>query len=137
MLVHLPLNDMNQRINASQTPRVIVHLVASPFFGGPERQMLGLANHLDETYRSVFLSFAEQGLAESFLQHTIDAGHEAIALQSNTPHFVSCIQEVAARLRKLRTKVRSIANAESISLPPPGFEPRRAGHCDRCGGAAL
>ena len=37
-------------------PIVIANLAASPFLGGPERQMLGLAEHLPERYRSVFLS---------------------------------------------------------------------------------
>lgn len=36
----------------------IVHLTASTFYGGPERQMLGLARHLPDSYRSSFLSFS-------------------------------------------------------------------------------
>ena len=39
----------------------LVHLTASSFFGGPERQMLGLARVLPTSYRSTFLSFAEDG----------------------------------------------------------------------------
>ena len=41
----------------------IVHLLASPFIGGPERQVLGLAQALPGEFRSTFLSFAERGLA--------------------------------------------------------------------------
>jgi hypothetical protein len=41
----------------------IVHLMASPFVGGPERQVLGLARALSSDHRTTFLSFAERGLA--------------------------------------------------------------------------
>src|SRR5438128_1717991 len=37
----------------------LVHLTASPFFGGPERQMLGLADALPPGYDTTFVSFAE------------------------------------------------------------------------------
>src|SRR5947207_765755 len=39
----------------------IVHLTASAFLGGPERQMLGLAEVLPPEYRTVFLLFPEKG----------------------------------------------------------------------------
>ena len=45
----------------------IVHLVASPFLGGPERQMLGLAATLPGRYRTAFLGYAEGGLGLPFL----------------------------------------------------------------------
>ena len=45
----------------------IVHLLASPFVGGPERQVLGLARHLPAEFETSFLSFAEGGKAEAFL----------------------------------------------------------------------
>ena len=40
----------------------IVQLMASPFVGGPERQILGLARALPASYQTTFLSFAERGL---------------------------------------------------------------------------
>ena len=46
---------------------LLAHLLASPFFGGPERQMLSLARHLLPDCDSVFLSFAEQGKARPLL----------------------------------------------------------------------
>src|SRR5207253_4391937 len=58
----------------------IVHLMASPFYGGPERQMLGLARHLPRELESVFLSFAERGLAQAFLDETRRHGFEGKAL---------------------------------------------------------
>ena len=42
--------------------RTIVHLTGSTCFGGPERQMLGLARALPaDQYRTVFLLFREGG----------------------------------------------------------------------------
>ena len=43
----------------------IVHLTASTFFGGPERQMIGLARHLPPSHRTHILSFGEGGRAEA------------------------------------------------------------------------
>ena len=45
----------------------IVHLTASTFLGGPERQMLGLAAALPRDYTSTFLSFSEGGRCRGFL----------------------------------------------------------------------
>jgi glycosyltransferase involved in cell wall biosynthesis len=83
----------------------IVHLLASPFFGGPERQMLGLAQHLPATYRSTFLTFAERGLCQAFLTQVERAGLEGHALQHNFPHLGRAVREVAGELRRLRADV--------------------------------
>ena len=45
---------------------IIVHLTTSPFFGGPERLMLGLTQSLPASCRSVFVLFADQGKARHF-----------------------------------------------------------------------
>jgi glycosyltransferase involved in cell wall biosynthesis len=84
---------------------VIVHLMASPFFGGPERQMLGLARHLPGSARSVFLTFAEQGRCVAFLDQVHAHGFEGVGLQENTPHFRLSAAEVARHLRRLRADV--------------------------------
>jgi glycosyltransferase involved in cell wall biosynthesis len=83
----------------------IVHLMASPFFGGPERQMLGLALHMPAAYQNVFLSFAERGLCQAFLDEVAKHGLEGRALKHNAPRYVRCISEVAKELRKLRADV--------------------------------
>jgi glycosyltransferase involved in cell wall biosynthesis len=80
----------------------VVHLMASPFYGGPERQMLGLARHLPREVESRFLSFAERGLAQAFLDEVRRHGFEAKALLHNTPHFLACIREVADELRNVQ-----------------------------------
>jgi glycosyltransferase involved in cell wall biosynthesis len=77
----------------------IAHLTASPFFGGPERQMLGLGLALPEECRSLYLSFAERGLARPFLEQLQRRGLEARALRHNFPRLPAAIAEVATELR--------------------------------------
>jgi glycosyltransferase involved in cell wall biosynthesis len=84
---------------------IIVHLLASPFFGGPERQVLGLAQHLPADYRSRFLSFAEGGRARDFLDRAAAAGFEARALRHNWPHMLRAAGEVAQYLRSANANV--------------------------------
>lgn len=79
----------------------VVHLMASPFYGGPERQMLGLARHLPSEVESIFLSFAERGLAQAFLDEVRRHGYEGKSLLSNTPRYFACVREVADELRRL------------------------------------
>ncbi|HVS38327.1 MAG TPA: glycosyltransferase, partial [Gemmataceae bacterium] len=80
---------------------LVVHLMASPFVGGPERQVLGLARHMTADCRTVFLSFAERGLAEPFLAKAAGDGFQAIRLAENAPHFLRAAAEVADWLRTL------------------------------------
>lgn len=81
--------------------RVIVHLLASPFYGGPERQVLGLATAMAKS-RSVFLSFFEKGKAAPFLEQARQRGFEAIGLETNTPNLLGSVREVAGQLRRLQ-----------------------------------
>jgi glycosyltransferase involved in cell wall biosynthesis len=83
----------------------VVHLAASPFFGGPERQMLGLALSLPRAYRSTFLSFAERGLCRPFLERLRAHDFEAIELRHNAPHFRAAVHEVASQLERLSADV--------------------------------
>jgi glycosyltransferase involved in cell wall biosynthesis len=83
----------------------IVHLMASPFVGGPERQVLGLARGLPEGCRSIFLSFAESGRARPFLERARADGFEAVELRENFPRLGRAIREVAGHLRRLRADV--------------------------------
>ena len=83
----------------------VVHLMASPFVGGPERQVLGLAQALPPNYRSAFLSFAEGGRARPLLEAARRLGCDAIELRHNTPHVGRAVREVAEHLRRLRADV--------------------------------
>jgi glycosyltransferase involved in cell wall biosynthesis len=78
----------------------IVHMATSPFFGGPERLMLGLAMALRGACRSAFLLFADRGKSEAFRRQLLAHGLEAAALARDTPHLVAMVGEVARRLRE-------------------------------------
>jgi glycosyltransferase involved in cell wall biosynthesis len=83
----------------------IVHLTASTFYGGPERQMLGLARHLPDSHRSIFLSFAEGGACRPFIGMARHHGFEAHALRHDTPHLWAASREIAAYLHRFGTHV--------------------------------
>lgn len=83
----------------------VVHLMASPFFGGPERQVLGLARALPAAYQTIFLSFPERGLSEDFLARARAEGYPAIRLRENAPHLMRAVAEVADQLRQHRADV--------------------------------
>jgi glycosyltransferase involved in cell wall biosynthesis len=83
----------------------LVHLTASTFFGGPERQMLGLARALAGTCRTTFLSFAEGGRCHAFLVEAVHQGFAARALENDTPHLARALSELTDHLRQLRTTV--------------------------------
>jgi glycosyltransferase involved in cell wall biosynthesis len=84
---------------------VIVQLMASPFVGGPERQLLGLAAALPNSCRSVFLSFSEGGRGRAVLDAARRDGLEAVELKHNVASFRSAVSEVVAHLRRLRADV--------------------------------
>jgi len=84
---------------------ILVHLTSSTFFGGPERQMLGLATALPERFRSVFLSFSEDGKCAAFLDRARDQGFKAEALNHDTPHLHAAIGELTMRLRGMGAHV--------------------------------
>jgi glycosyltransferase involved in cell wall biosynthesis len=79
----------------------IVHLTASTFHGGPERQMLGLAHHLPPTDATFFLSFAEGGRCRPFLSTARHHGFEAISLEHDTPRLVGAVREIAGHLKAI------------------------------------
>jgi glycosyltransferase involved in cell wall biosynthesis len=83
----------------------VVHLTASTFYGGPERQMLGLADHLPHEFRTTIISFREGGRCGEFLRTAADRRFDAVALDHDTPHLRSAARELAAVLRGRRSDV--------------------------------
>jgi len=79
--------------------------MASPFIGGPERQMLGLAEALPREYRTTFLSFSERGLCRPFLDEARRCGFDALELKFNFPDVRRAASEVAGHLRRLRADI--------------------------------
>lgn len=82
--------------------RRLIHLTASRFFGGPERQMLGLARRLRADHHTAIASFSETGLCRDFLARVAAAGLRAIELQHDTPHLVRATNEVRQLIRNQR-----------------------------------
>jgi glycosyltransferase involved in cell wall biosynthesis len=93
----------------------VVHLTASTLFGGPERQMLGLAGALAGECRSVFLSFAEGGRCGAFLAEARRQGFEAATLEHDTPHLRAATRDLAAALRRTGADVL-LCNGYKASL---------------------
>ncbi|OWK47313.1 glycosyltransferase [Fimbriiglobus ruber] len=83
----------------------VVHLTASTFFGGPERQMLGLAEHLPPDCHTTFVSFREGGRCEAFLNVVRHNGFDAVGLRHDTPHVRSALRELTETLRAVRADV--------------------------------
>jgi glycosyltransferase involved in cell wall biosynthesis len=93
----------------------VVHLTASTLFGGPERQMLGLAGALAPECRSLFLSFAEGGRCGAFIEEARRQGFEADALEHDTPRLRAATRELAAALRRAGADVL-LCNGYKASL---------------------
>lgn len=83
----------------------IVHLIASSFFGGPERQMLGLARALPDEVETSFASFSENGRCQAFLNEVEHAGFSAHKLVHDSPHLFKCVREVAEVLRERQADI--------------------------------
>ena len=83
----------------------VVHLTASTFFGGPERQMLGLAEHLRSPFHTSFASFPEGGRCAEFLGNVRSAGFDATRLPADTPNVRVAIGELCDHLRRTRADV--------------------------------
>ena len=78
----------------------IFHLTASTFYGGPERQMLGLCRALADADRSTVLSFSEGGRCRAFLAEARRQGVEAVELEHDTPRLRAAVGDVAAELER-------------------------------------
>jgi glycosyltransferase involved in cell wall biosynthesis len=76
----------------------LVHLTASALFGGPERQMLGLADALPQSVRTTFVSFREGGRCAAFLNEAHERGFPAVELAADTPNLVAAARELAGVL---------------------------------------
>lgn len=77
----------------------VVHLTASTFFGGPERQMLGLAKAMPGRVKTTFASFSEGGRCEAFLGEVRSHGFPTVALSADFPRVLAAVRELAGVLR--------------------------------------
>jgi glycosyltransferase involved in cell wall biosynthesis len=83
----------------------VIHLTASTFHGGPERQILGLARALVPEVGTQVLSFAEGGRAAGLVEAARSQGIEADTLAHDTPYFRAATRELTERLAAARAQV--------------------------------
>jgi len=83
----------------------VVHLTDSPFFGGPERQILGLSVHLSSAVQTSVLCFRDGASCVPFLQQLAKAEIPARMLEHGNPHFIRVIADVTRELRERRADV--------------------------------
>ncbi len=84
---------------------LILHLTGSPFFGGPERLMLGLAQSLPATCRSAFALFADHGASRAFGRQLLEQRMETTTLTHDTPRLPSMVRELTSRIREWNVDV--------------------------------
>lgn len=83
----------------------LVHLTSSTFFGGPERQMLGLAEALRGRAETSFLSFGEHGKCAAFLAEVCQQGFAGQQVPHDTPHFLAALHDIEHYLRRSKPDV--------------------------------
>lgn len=83
----------------------VVHLTDSPFFGGPERQVLGLAVALPEHVHTTVLCFRDGGTSAPFIERLRAAGISARTLDHANPHFFAMLADIVRALRAERADV--------------------------------
>lgn len=83
----------------------VVHLTDSPFFGGPERQILGLALSLPPKIRTRILCFRDHSSSAPFLRQLEKVGVSARMLGHANPRFLRMIADVRAELRAERAEL--------------------------------
>lgn len=76
----------------------VVHLTASAGFGGPERQILGLAAALPDGFRTTIASFREGGRCRDFLGRAAGAEFAAVELTNDTPRLAAGVREITELL---------------------------------------
>jgi glycosyltransferase involved in cell wall biosynthesis len=83
----------------------LAHLTASTFFGGPERQMLGLARALSGDCRTSFILFAEGGRSRAFAKEANGQGFDVTVLEHDTPRLGRALLESMEKLREQQADV--------------------------------
>ncbi len=93
----------------------VIQLTSSTLLGGPERQMLGLAEALADCCRTSFLSFAERGRCQAFVREARSRGFEAAFLEHDTPYLGAATRELVAYLRHTEANI-VLCNGYKASL---------------------
>lgn len=91
--------DLRHFAPASGAP-VIVHLTASPSYGGTERQMLELGRELAGSVSSVYLTFREEERCWDFVDQARSQGFAAHGLEYDTPRLREAFREILGLIRR-------------------------------------
>ncbi|HEY7233314.1 MAG TPA: glycosyltransferase [Gemmatimonadaceae bacterium] len=83
----------------------VVHLTDSPFFGGPERQILGLSLSLSDRFRTTVVCFRDGGSCLPFVDRLTQAGIATDILEHTNPHYAAMIADVVRILRSRRAGI--------------------------------
>jgi glycosyltransferase involved in cell wall biosynthesis len=83
----------------------IIHLTSSTFYGGPERQILGLARALAPDHHTTVLTFVEGGRCRAFLAEARRQYVEAAAIGHDTPHLRGAVADVTTELQRRKGDV--------------------------------
>ena len=83
----------------------VVHLTDSPFFGGPERQILGLSVSLPAAIRTTILTFRDNDSSAPFREQLARAGVDARALAHGNPQFLRIVGDIIDELRRTAADV--------------------------------
>ena len=83
----------------------VLHVTASPCFGGVERQMLALGHELRDWCKSVFASYLEEGRCWDFITTATEQGWEAHALRHDTPRMLAALGELKALARRVEASI--------------------------------
>lgn len=86
----------------------VVHLTASPFFGGPERVILDVIRTQSELKFDIenrVLSFREQGGCEALIHELSQAGFNGTILEHDMPHLVAAYKDLVHFFRCEKTNL--------------------------------
>ena len=83
----------------------VVHLTDSPFYGGPERQMLGLSVALPPCIHTTILCFRDHQSGRPFLEKLEASGIAARMIGHSNPRFLGMVGDVVRELRHERANL--------------------------------
>ena len=98
--------DVTNSMDAKAARKItVLHVTASPCFGGVERQMLALGHELRGWCKSVFASFLEEGRCWDFITTAAEQGWESHALRHDTPRMFAALAELMALARRVEASI--------------------------------
>jgi glycosyltransferase involved in cell wall biosynthesis len=84
---------------------VVVNMISSPFYGGPERQIVGTARALAPDYHVICGTFPDGGKSRAFTDAAAATGVPTFTLGCDNPHFTRMVRELADVLRRERASL--------------------------------